>query len=110
MAQKKINTSGIVYSTDSNFSFDSEPDEKISLTPAEQQLYVSLDKKHRGGKVVTVIAGYRGTDIEDTGKELKKYCGTGGSVKDGIIIVQGDNREKIIVWLSKKGYKHVKKT
>lgn len=108
MPQKKYTTSPIVYSTDSNFKLTSEPESKEPCLPAEQNLKVKLDKKHRGGKMVTIVEGYRGSDIEQTGKELKKFCGTGGSVKDGVIIIQGDNREKMIAWLLKNGYKNVK--
>lgn len=109
MPQKKNTTSGIVYSTDSNFPFESEADSNVTISPAEQRLQVKLDKKHRGGKMVTIVEGYRGNDIEDTGAALKKACGTGGSVKDGVIIVQGDNRDKLVAWLIKNGYKDVKK-
>jgi len=110
MPQKKSDSSGIVYSTDNNFSFASDNNEKVFVPPADQRLVVKLDKKHRGGKVVTIIEGYQGNDIEETGKEIKKSCGTGGSVKDGIIIIQGDNRDKALAWLLKKGFKQVKKS
>lgn len=109
MAQKKNTSSGIVYSTDSNFQFDLSGGGDVSIEPAEQKLLIKLDKKQRGGKVVTIVEGYIGNDIEETGKALKKSCGTGGSVKDGIIIVQGDNRDKVVAWLNKNGYKDVKK-
>ena len=109
MAQKKNTASGIVYSTDSNFQFQSDEDPDVTVSPAEQKLVVKLDKKHRGGKVVTVVEGYRGNDIEEAGKSLKKVCGTGGSVKDGVIIIQGDNRDKVVAWLLKNGYRDVKK-
>src|SRR5688572_20695958 len=109
MPQRKQNASSIVYSTDSNFNSNKVEEVNYTVSPAEQKLSVSLDKKHRGGKMVTIVDGYRGSDIEETGKQLKKFCGTGGSVKDGFIIIQGDNRDKISVWLTKNGYKHVKK-
>jgi len=97
---------GMVYSTDP----DNIPEEDIEEIPAlenhEQKLYVSIDKKQRGGKKVTLVEGFQGheDDLADLGKELKKLCGTGGSVKDGDIIVQGDNRDKIVAYLQKEGY------
>jgi len=97
---------GMVYSTDP----DNIPEEEIEEIPAlenhEQKLYVSIDKKQRGGKKVTLVEGFLGheDDLADLGKELKKLCGTGGSVKDGDIIVQGDNRDKIVAYLQKEGY------
>jgi translation initiation factor 1 len=119
MSKKKIHTlsrgqsaGGLVYSTDPDFKL---PDEHIeaqeTIDPAEQKLKIRLDTKHRAGKAVTLVEGFMGTaaDMEDLGKNLKSYCGTGGSVKDGDIIVQGDNREKILLWLQKNGYKLVKK-
>lgn len=109
MPQKKNNVSGIVYSTDNNYRFESDIDLSIPGTPSEQKLHIRLDKKHRGGKMVTIVDGYRGGDIEEIGKSLKKTCGTGGSVKDGVIIIQGDNRDKILAWLLKNGFRDVKK-
>jgi len=97
---------GMVYSTDP----DNIPEEEIEEIPAlenyEQKLYVSIDKKQRGGKKVTLVEGFLGheDDLANLGKELKKLCGTGGSVKDGDIIVQGDNRDKIVSYLQKEGY------
>ena len=97
---------GMVYSTDP----DNIPEEEIVEIPAlenhAQKLYVSLDKKQRGGKKVTLVECFLGheDDLADLGKELKKLCGTGGSVKDGDIIVQGDNRDKIVAYLQKEGY------
>lgn len=110
---KKKNTpgSGIVYSTDPNFSFESAPEEVAeTLAPAEQILRVILDKKQRAGKVVTLITGFVGKeeDLEKLGKDLKTKCGTGGSVKDGEILIQGDYKEKVIKWLLDWGYKRTK--
>ncbi len=105
MSKKNNLSSGIVYSTDKDFKFDKELTQDIILSPAEQKLKVKLDNKHRGGKVVTIVEGFKGKTIEETGKKLKVFCGTGGYVKDGQIIVQGDNREKVMQWLLKNGYK-----
>jgi translation initiation factor 1 len=106
---KKIKSfSGLVYSTDPNFKIAEEEIEEQQTLPAnEQKLTIKLDTKHRAGKAVTLITGFIGkeNDIEELGKKLKSFCGTGGSVKDGEIIVQGDNREKIKQWLHKNGYK-----
>lgn len=79
-----------------------------SFTPhaSEQLLYVLLDKKHRSGKVVTIVTGYEGKeeDLNVLAKKLKVKCGTGGSVKDGEIIIQGDFRDRIIKLLKDDGY------
>ena len=113
MAQKKINSlGGLVYSTDPNFKIEEEIDEEQeSILPARQKIRIRLDKKHRGGKAVTLIEGFVGKDVEkeELGKKLKTFCGTGGSVKNGEIIVQGDNRDKILQWLIKGGYTSAKK-
>lgn len=110
---KKINSlSGLVYSTDPNFKIEEDDNmEEQTILPAEQKIKIRLDKKHRGGKVVTLIENFIGTnaDKEDIGKKLKTVCGTGGSVKDGEILVQGDNRDKVLQWLLKNGFKNSKK-
>lgn len=113
MAAKKFNSlSGLVYSTDPNFKIEEEQTENVeTLLPAQQKLKVRLDKKHRAGKMVTLVDGFIGkeADREEIGKKLKTFCGTGGSVKDGEIIVQGDNRDKVLQWLLKNGYTAAKK-
>jgi len=74
-------------------------------------LKVRLDTKHRAGKAVTLIEGFTGTDedLQALGKKIKAFCGTGGSAKDGDIIMQGDQREKVLQWLKKNGYSQSKK-
>jgi len=76
-----------------------------------KQINVRLETKHRAGKAVTLIENFIGTEEDkiDLGKKLKTFCGTGGSVKDGEILVQGDNRDKVVAWLLKNGFKTVKK-
>jgi translation initiation factor 1 len=108
MTKKKSSSSGIVYSTNPDFSPESnEPEETETLGKAQQQLRVKLDTKKRAGKVVTLVEGFIGKeeDLEKLGKELKTKCGTGGSVKDGEILIQGDYKEKVIKWLQDWGYK-----
>lgn len=103
---------GIVYSTNPDFKFDEgSREEELSITPEEQMLYVWIDSKGRSGKTVTLIKGFRGPDdqLETLGQELKRHCGTGGSVKEREIIIQGNLRDKIVTFLIQKGYKKTKK-
>ena len=113
MSKKKNQSlSGLVYSTDPDFKLPDENfEEQETIDPSQQKLKIRLDTRHRAGKAVTLVEGFIGTtaDLEELGKKLKSFCGTGGSVKDGEIIVQGDNREKILQWLQKNGYKLAKK-
>lgn len=98
---------GFVFSTNKDFEFDSNEEITETLAPNKQQLEAHLDKKNRAGKVATVIIGFIGLDedLKALGKELKTLCGVGGSVKDGEIIIQGNFRDKIMEYLTKKGYK-----
>ncbi len=110
MAKKKAD--GIVYSTNPDFNYQyNSSEEEETLAPEQQDLRVWLDKKHRGGKVVTLITGFIGSesDLETLGKTLKSKCGTGGSAKDGEIIIQGDFRERVMGLLAQMGYKKAKK-
>ena len=105
--KNKTDSRGFVYSTDPNFQFQDEHSQSESLSPAEQKLTVRLETKYRGGKAVTLVLGFVGKneELEELGKKLKNYCGTGGSAKDGEILVQGDQRDKVLQWLVKNGYK-----
>ncbi len=106
--KNKPDTRGFVYSTDPNFNFESEHEEaKETLPPAKQKLKIKLDTKQRAGKAVTLIEGFIGLDedLDELGKKLKNFCGTGGSVKDGQIIIQGNQIEKVKQWLVKNSFK-----
>lgn len=110
MAKKKLGSlsdlGGFVFSTDDNFDYSSE--EKTETLPNNQQnLEAHFSNKGRGGKTVTVIKGFEGTDedLKSLGKKLKTKCGVGGSIKDGEIIIQGNYRDKIIELLKKDNYK-----
>ncbi len=110
--KNKPDTRGFVYSTDPNFRYEAEAEtSKETLPEAEQKLKIRLDTKQRAGKAVTLVINFIGKeeDLDDLGKKLKNFCGTGGSVKDGEIIIQGDQRDKVLQWLLKNGYKHTKK-
>lgn len=99
---------GMVYSTDPNFQFEQEEVfQEETLAPKDQRLVVAIDKKGRGGKQVTVVNGFVGKeeDLQELGKTLKTKCGVGGSVKEGVILVQGDQREKITSFLTALGYR-----
>ena len=113
MSGKKIlNPPGLVYSTDPGFALQAnEQTNVITLPPEHQKLSIALDEKHRAGKVITLVKGFDGKedDLRDLAKQLKSFCGTGGSTKDNAIIIQGDNNEKIFQWLQKNGYRQVKK-
>ena len=101
----------IVYSTNPDFSYETEEENMAETLPSQQQrLRVQLDRKNRGGKVVTLITGFVGNDddLNDLGKMLKSKCGVGGSAKDGEIIVQGDFKQKVIDLLLKAGYTQTK--
>jgi translation initiation factor 1 len=112
MPKKKLySADGIVYSTDSNFKSEQNAEEGMTLPVQEQLLKVKLDAQHRRGKVVTLVEGFSGTeaDLQQLGKQLKSYCATGGSVKNKEIIIQGDNRERVLLLLKKMGYKKANK-
>jgi translation initiation factor 1 len=108
MNKKNKVPTNVVYSTNPNFDYEFEAEQEAeTLMPSKQQLRISLDKKNRAGKAVTLITGFVGTvaDLEALGKLLKSKCGVGGSVKDGEIILQGDFRVKASEILIKEQYK-----
>ena len=100
----------LVYSTNPDYMQPSEEAAKETLAPAEQMLRVILETKHRAGKTVTIVYGFEGADadLEALGKALKNFCGTGGAVKDGEIIIQGDHRQKVFQYLKQKGFNKAK--
>jgi translation initiation factor 1 len=100
-----------VYSTNEYFDYTYEQDtEAETLPPGRQKLYVSLDRKNRKGKEVTLVEGFVGAsdDLQELGKKLKSKCGSGGSAKDGEILVQGNHVRKVVDLLIEMGYGQVK--
>lgn len=105
------NRLGVLYSTNPDFTYTTdEVEEATTLPPDKQHLRLSLSKKQRGGKEVSLITGFIGTteDLEALGKLLRQRCGVGGSAKDGEILVQGDQREKLRKILLELGYRQTK--
>ena len=109
MAKKKKlgleDLGGFVFSTNDNFELDND-DSNETLAPNEQRLEAHFSNKGRGGKTVTVVKGFEGTDedLKILAKTLKKKCGVGGAVKEGEIIIQGNYRDKVMEILKKDGY------
>lgn len=99
----------IVYSTNKDYVYETtdKEEEQETLPPDRQDLRICLDRRNRSGKSVTLISGFIGTedDLKNLGKNIKTYCGAGGSVKDGEILIQGDFRNKILDYLKAKNYK-----
>lgn len=102
---------GVVFSTDSNFSFQTEEENVSETLPKNRQrLRVSIEKSGRGGKTVTVVKGFVGTtdDLKALGRLLKTRCGVGGTVKNGVAEIQGQYRERVIEILRSEGYTDTK--
>ncbi len=101
----------IVYSTNPDYQYITDEKEENETLPKQQQkLRVSIEKNHRGGKTVTIVKNFIGSDndAKELGRMLKTKCGVGGSVKDGEILVQGDFKAKIIELLKNDGYTQTK--
>lgn len=108
MGKNKKKRVDVVYSTNPDFSFDYDQEqEEETLPPQQQDLRVLIDRKQRKGKEVTLVTGFVGTeeDLKDLGKILKQKCGTGGTVKDGEIVIQGNKLKKILEILQSMNYK-----
>jgi translation initiation factor 1 len=106
--KNKISDGQIIFSTNREFKNEEEKSaEEITLPPEKQNLSIRLETKGRGGKSATIITGFIGTenDLKDLEKLLKARCGSGGSSKDGEILIQGDFKEKIYQFLFEKKYK-----
>ncbi len=98
---------GVVYSTNPDFQYDTAGTEEAqTLPPEKQRLIVAIDRRNRGGKQVTLVTGFAGTqdDLKELGKTLKTRCGVGGTAKDGEITIQGDFRDKVVALLREMGY------
>ncbi len=98
----------MVYSTDPDFKYTTaEAGEPAALAPAAQDLRVWLDRRHRGGKVATLVRGFvgRDDDLQELARLLKTRCGVGGAAKEGEIIIQGDHRDRVVELLTRSGYR-----
>lgn len=99
---------GMVYSTDPDFAYTTAGAEELETpAPAQQDLRVWLDRKHRGGKVATLVRGFvgRDDDLQALARLLKTRCGVGGAAKEGEIIIQGDHRDRVVEILTRSGYR-----
>lgn len=102
---------GVVFSTNANYEYDTDSTEEVETLPKNQQhLRVRMEKNGRGGKTVTIVKGFVGTeeDMKSMAKMLKTRCGVGGSMKDGEVIIQGDLKDKIVGLLKSDGYSDTK--
>ena len=106
----KINLGGFVFSTDPDFK-PAEEEKNTSMVPPQKQVLRIWLESGRGGKESTVIKGFEGSDeaLSELARVIKNKCAAGGSAKDGIIIVQGDHRDKVLKLLAEAGYTNVKK-
>jgi len=111
MSKKNKKRVNVVYSTNPNYNFEEEDDAIETILAHQQQLKVSIDRKQRKGKSVTLISGFIGTgeDLKNLAKTLKSKCGVGGSAKNNEIIIQGEFKEKINTILNELGYGKTKK-
>lgn len=104
---------GVVFSTNPDFNYHSDDEDECETLPANQQnLRVTIDRKQRKGKSVTLVTGFVGSEdqLKELGKLLKSKCGVGGTVKDGEILIQGEFATKIVDLLKKEGYTNTKRS
>jgi translation initiation factor 1 len=104
--KKTKNQGGVVYSTNPDYEYESFDSETETLSNDKQNFKIWLDRKG-GGKVVSRVEGFIGTDddLQSLKKKLQNTCGSGGAAKDGEVLIQGDHRDKILAFLLKEGYK-----
>jgi translation initiation factor 1 len=114
MAKQKLSgfseLGNLVYSTNPDMLKKMESNDdanSFTIPPKEQNLRVWIEKNHRGGKIATIVKGFEGSEqaLKELGKQLKTHCGTGGSEKDGEIILQGHIADKVVKFLADKGFK-----
>tara|TARA_B100000768_G_scaffold159783_1_gene159027 strand:- start:343 stop:684 length:342 start_codon:yes stop_codon:yes gene_type:complete len=105
MGKSQKNRVNVIYSTNPNFDFDDNSEDQTTIPFNEQRLYVSIDRKNRGGKSVTLVQGFIGSDedAKDLAKKLKQICGVGGGFKNSELYIQGDHKEKVSKFLEKLG-------
>ena len=105
MGKSKKNSVNVVYSTNPHFDFEEPSDDGISIPFNEQKLYISIDRKNRGGKSVTLIEEFRGSDedAKELAKKIKQLCGVGGGYKNKEIYIQGNQRDKVSKFLQNLG-------
>ena len=112
MSKKNKKWVNVVYSTNPDFQYEAEElEQEDTLSPRDQKLFVSIDRKQRAGKEVTLVEGFIGLeeDVKTLGKEIKVKCGVGGTVKDNVILIQGNFKEKIFAYLVDSGFTATKK-
>lgn len=98
---------GVVYSTNPDFEYDDAQEAEAEALPRQQQpLRLNMERAGRGGKTVTLVKGFVGSeaDLNALCKLLKQKCGVGGAAKEGEIIIQGDHRQRLLEILKKEGY------
>lgn len=105
MGKSKKNRINVVYSTNPDFDFEEESYEQPTIPLDKQKLYVSIDRRNRGGKSVTLVEGFVGLEVDanDLAKRIKQHCGVGGGYKNGELYIQGDQKKKVAIFLQNLG-------